>query len=59
MGAELAKATAYAFAAAWGANAFYAYLGSRGGFAKSLTDIDAGEFYPATFTVLMIALFLS
>jgi hypothetical protein len=59
MAGEVLKAAGIAFATAYGANAFYAWLGQRGGLAHSVTDIDAGEFYPATFTVLMVALFLS
>ena len=59
MGGELLKATAYALATAWAAHATYAWLGQRGGLANEVTDIDAGEFFPATFTVLMVSLFLS
>jgi len=56
---EVFKASAYAFGAAYGAHALYAWLTTQSGFAYSVTDVDPNEFFPATFTVLMIALILS
>lgn len=59
MAGEVLKATAFAFGAAYGAHATFAWLTARGGLAKSVTDIDPAEFFPATFAVLTIALILS
>lgn len=59
MGAELGKAAVFALVAAYGAHVVYDWLVSRGGLFPELTDVNPNEFFPALFTVAMIAGVLS
>ena len=59
MGAELGKAAAIALVSAWGSHALFSWLTARGGLFVEQTDIDPKEFFPALFTVAMIAGVLS
>ena len=58
MAGNLFKAGAVALGTAYGAHATYAWLVQRGGLAHNVTDIDPNEFFPALFTLGMLALIL-